>query len=293
MSPKCPGFPGASPNAVTRYRTGHRFLLTLVATKIAPFFGWEVEETVVGLMNKNNVLYPPQRVIQSPPEALGSGVSTWRSWDDGSSPSNGASPPGPIVLRHTLLLCHAGEKGSGFARMDQESADLRWEPGNQPPPRGAALGPPGPRSEAREVKKGIGMNICVTNLSRETSEDALRYAFSAFGQVRLVSIVADEATGGLKALVSMPIEHEARAAIGAMNGANLGGQIVQAVGQAGTNILRIRDTPVVSRGVRGPAGRGGRGQAGRDVRGRAGRDGRGKGGRDGRGHAHRGKRRKS
>jgi hypothetical protein len=137
------------------------------------------------------------------------------------------------------------------------------------------------------------MNICVTNLSRETSEDALRYAFSAFGQVRLVSIVGDETTGGLKALVSMPIEHEARAAIGAMNGANLGGQIVQAVGQAGTNILRIRDTPVVSRGVRGQAGRNVRGQAGRNVRGRAGRDGRGKAGRDGRGHAHRGKRRKS
>jgi hypothetical protein len=135
-----------------------------------------------------------------------------------------------------------------------------------------------------QLKKGIGMNICVTNLSRETGEDALRYAFSAFGQVRLVNIVGDEATGELKALVSMPIEHEARTAIGAMNGANLGGRIVQAVGQAGTNILRIKDTPVVSRGVRGMAGRGGRGKAGRDAHGRAGRDGRGR--------AHRGKRRK-
>lgn len=128
------------------------------------------------------------------------------------------------------------------------------------------------------------MNICVTNLSRETGEDALRYAFSAFGQVRLVNIVGDETTGGLKALVSMPIEHEARRAIGAMNGANLGGRVVQAIGQAGTNILRIKDTPIVSPSVRGTAGRGGRGKAGREVRGRAGRDGRG--------HAHRGKRRK-
>jgi hypothetical protein len=74
MSPKCPGFPGASPEAVTRYRTGDRFLLTLLVTKIAPFFGGEVEKTIVGLMNKNNVLCPPQRVIQLPPEALGSGV---------------------------------------------------------------------------------------------------------------------------------------------------------------------------------------------------------------------------
>ncbi len=128
------------------------------------------------------------------------------------------------------------------------------------------------------------MNICVTNLSREASEDALRYAFSAFGQVRLVNIVGDETTGELKALVSMPIEHEARRAIGAMNGKNLCGRIVQAVGQAGTNILRIRDKPEVSRSVRGRAGRDGHGRAGRDVRGQAGRDGRGR--------AHRGKRRK-
>jgi hypothetical protein len=128
------------------------------------------------------------------------------------------------------------------------------------------------------------MNICVTNLSRETSEDAVRYAFSAFGQVRLVSVMGDDTTGECKALVSMPIEHEARAAIGAINGKTLQGRIVQAVGQPGTNILRIKDTPVVSRQVRS--------RAGREVRGRAGRDGRSKAGRDGRGRAHRGKRRK-
>jgi hypothetical protein len=129
------------------------------------------------------------------------------------------------------------------------------------------------------------MNICVTNLSRETTEDALRYTFSAFGQVRLVNITGDEATGGVKALVSMPIEQEARTAIGAINGKNLGGRIVQAVGQAGSNVLRVRDTPVVSRYVHG--------RAGRDGHGRAGRDGRGKAGRNGRGHAYRGKRRRS
>jgi hypothetical protein len=136
-----------------------------------------------------------------------------------------------------------------------------------------------------KLEKEIGMNICVTNLSRETGEDALRYAFSAFGQVRLVNIVGDETTGELKAFVSMPIEHEARKAIGAMNGTNLCGRIVQAVAQAGTNILRIKEAPVVSRRVHG--------RAGRDVHGKAGRDGRGKAGRDGRGRAHRGKRRKS
>ena len=91
------------------------------------------------------------------------------------------------------------------------------------------------------------MNICVTNLSHETSEDALRYAFSAFGQVRSVSIVGDKTTGERKALVSMPVEHEARTAISKINGQNLQGRIVQAVGQVKTNILRLRERPVVSR----------------------------------------------
>jgi len=110
------------------------------------------------------------------------------------------------------------------------------------------------------------MNICVTNLSRETSEDTLRYAFSAFGQVRSVSIVGDETTGELKAFVSMPVEHEARTAIGAMNGKNLHGRIVQAVGQVKTNILHTRDRPGAPRRDRGGARRDGHGRARRGKR---------------------------
>jgi GMP synthase PP-ATPase subunit len=91
------------------------------------------------------------------------------------------------------------------------------------------------------------MNICVTNLSRETSEDTLRYAFSAFGQVRSVSIVGDKTTGELKAMVSMPVEREARTAISKINGQNLQGRIVQAVGQATTNILHLREKPPLPR----------------------------------------------
>jgi len=94
------------------------------------------------------------------------------------------------------------------------------------------------------------MNICVTNLSHETSEDALRYAFSAFGQVRSVSIVGDKTTGERKALVSMPVEQEARTAISKINGQSLQGRIVQAVGQVKTNILRLREKPAISRGDR-------------------------------------------
>ena len=110
------------------------------------------------------------------------------------------------------------------------------------------------------------MNICVTNLSHETSEDTLRYAFSAFGQVRAVSIVGDKTTGEVKALVSMPVEHEARTAISKINGQNLQGRIVQAVGQVKTNILRLRERPVVSRRGRTGARRDGHGRANRGKR---------------------------
>ena len=71
------------------------------------------------------------------------------------------------------------------------------------------------------------MNISVANLSRETTEDSLRYAFSAFGQVRLISITKDETTGEAGAFVSMPIESEAQTAISRMNGKDLDGQTVQ------------------------------------------------------------------
>jgi len=126
------------------------------------------------------------------------------------------------------------------------------------------------------------MNICVTNLSHETSEEALRYAFSAFGQVRSVSIVGDKETGELKAVVSMPVEQEARTAISRMNGQNLHGRIVQAVGQMKSNILQFREKPAVAR----PDHRGAR----HNAHGRADRRGVR---RNGHGRPHRGKRRRS
>ena len=44
------GFPGVSPDAVTRYRKGDRSSSVPLATKIPHLFGWEVEETIAGLM---------------------------------------------------------------------------------------------------------------------------------------------------------------------------------------------------------------------------------------------------
>jgi len=108
------------------------------------------------------------------------------------------------------------------------------------------------------------MNICVANLSHETNEDKLRYAFSAFGQVRSVSIVRDETSGESKGFVSMPVEHEARTAISEMSGKDLHGQTIQVEGGAKTNVFHGRDKRGASRGHRS-------GQPGRDSRGRGGR----------------------
>jgi len=110
------------------------------------------------------------------------------------------------------------------------------------------------------------MNICVANLSPETTEDHLRGAFSAFGQVRAVRIVRDEASEEAKALISMPVENEARTAISRLSGKDLQGRIIQVVGQPGTNILRHGDQPGISRGGRRGTRREGRGRARRGQR---------------------------
>jgi len=118
----------------------------------------------------------------------------------------------------------------------------------------------------QRLEKEIEMNICVANLSPETKEDNLRYAFSAFGQVRAVRIVRDETSGESKGLVSMPVENEARTAISQMSGKDLQGRIIHAVGQAGTNILRGSDRPGASRRDRGGAKQDGHGRARRGKR---------------------------
>ena len=74
------------------------------------------------------------------------------------------------------------------------------------------------------------MNIYVGNLSDETTEDDLRYAFAAFGQVRFVNIVRDGGTGEsrVSGFVGMPSTNEAQAAIENMNGKDLNGQTINA-----------------------------------------------------------------
>lgn len=67
------------------------------------------------------------------------------------------------------------------------------------------------------------MNIYVGNLSREVTEDELRKAFEAFGQVTSVSIIKDRYSGESRGFgfVEMSAKTEAQAAINGLNGTPL------------------------------------------------------------------------
>ena len=68
------------------------------------------------------------------------------------------------------------------------------------------------------------MNIYVGNLSREVTEDELRQAFEAFGQVTSVNIIKDRYSGESRGFgfVEMSTKSEAQAAITGLNGTSLG-----------------------------------------------------------------------
>ena len=70
------------------------------------------------------------------------------------------------------------------------------------------------------------MNIYTGNLSPETTEEDLRQAFGAFGQVISVKILRDRATGQSNGLgfVGMATPEEGQAAIAALNGKDLKGR---------------------------------------------------------------------
>jgi len=69
------------------------------------------------------------------------------------------------------------------------------------------------------------MNIYVGNLSRTTSEETLRRAFEAHGNVSQVSIITDRYSGESRGFgfVEMPEKSEAEAAISNLNGSELDG----------------------------------------------------------------------
>jgi RNA recognition motif-containing protein len=70
------------------------------------------------------------------------------------------------------------------------------------------------------------MNIYVGNLAREASEEDLRQAFEAFGQVATINIIKDKFSGEPRgfAFIEMPSKDEGQAAINGMNGKELKGR---------------------------------------------------------------------
>jgi RNA recognition motif-containing protein len=77
------------------------------------------------------------------------------------------------------------------------------------------------------------MNIYVGSLSFEVTEEELRQAFEAYGQVASANIIKDKFTGESRGFgfVEMPSKDEAQAAINGLNGKELKGRTLN-VGEA-------------------------------------------------------------
>jgi cold-inducible RNA-binding protein len=102
------------------------------------------------------------------------------------------------------------------------------------------------------------VNIYVGNLAHEITEDSLREAFEAFGQVESVNIIKDRFSGESRGFgfVEMPSKQEAEKAIEEMNGKDLMGRAVN------VNEARPRTNRSDGKGGRGGRGGGGRGRGG-------------------------------
>ena len=98
------------------------------------------------------------------------------------------------------------------------------------------------------------MNIYVGNLSFDTTDEDLRQAFEAFGQVTSASVIKDRDSGRSRGFgfVEMPEQEEAQKAIEGLNGKELQGRPL--------NVNEARPRPQNRRGGGRGGGRGGRGR---------------------------------
>jgi len=92
------------------------------------------------------------------------------------------------------------------------------------------------------------MNIYVGNLSHDVSEDDLRQAFEAFGQVESANLVKDKFSGESRGFgfVMMASQNEAQSAIAGLNDTDLKGRNIN------VNVAK----PKVDRGGGGDRGKG-------------------------------------
>jgi RNA recognition motif-containing protein len=93
------------------------------------------------------------------------------------------------------------------------------------------------------------MNIYVGNLSRDVTEEDLRQAFEAFGQVATATVIKDRFSGESRGFgfVDMPNKTEAQSALAGLNGKDLKGRTL--------NVNEAR--PRTEGGRRGGGGGGG------------------------------------
>lgn len=107
------------------------------------------------------------------------------------------------------------------------------------------------------------MNIYVGNLSHSATEDDLRQAFEAFGQVESVNVIKDRFSGESRGFgfVEMPSRNEAQAAIDGLDGKDLMGRVIN-VNEARPKAQGHRGGGGGGGGRRGSFG-GGRGGGGR------------------------------
>jgi RNA recognition motif-containing protein len=97
------------------------------------------------------------------------------------------------------------------------------------------------------------MNIYIGNLAFTVTEDDLRQAFEAFGQVASASIIKDKVSGRSKGFgfVEMPDNAQAQTAIEGLNGKDLKGRAM--------NVNEARPRPEGGGGRQGGPGGGSRG----------------------------------
>ncbi len=102
------------------------------------------------------------------------------------------------------------------------------------------------------------MKIFVGNMNFRTTEDDLRAAFEAHGEVEEVAVITDRETGRPRgfAFVTMPNDGEAQTAIEALNGQDLDGRTLN------VNEARPKTGGGGGGGGRGPRGGGGGGFGG-------------------------------
>jgi cold-inducible RNA-binding protein len=97
------------------------------------------------------------------------------------------------------------------------------------------------------------MNIFVGNLSFDTTEEDLRTAFSAFGEIKSINILKDKFTNQPRGFgfVEMMTDAESKAAIEGLHGKTIGGRTIN-VSEA-----RPREERPAGGGNRGSGGFGG------------------------------------